>query len=242
MRRHISKALQTRSKAIRTALEGYNKAALALTPPRKQLDWDQVVKYAFLSEFDLLRDARQDVRDKPWATAAGRYAMDRHFKIARAKEELQRLDVEIKRLWTFIHDESAFLKATYKELEAEGNYVMALQVRTLHRRQATYDWEHRERLRKLGKTLGFSGVLKKGLPLDTARRQRAQSKPTIQDNLQDGPGEVAKFEEGLSMMELEEDWEDEELDDEGDEEIPRSIDAVLHISEDGGGAVHLRDF
>ncbi|KAL0948667.1 hypothetical protein HGRIS_010470 [Hohenbuehelia grisea] len=56
LRKHISKALQTRSKAIRTALDKFNKAAAQLKPPRPALKWEEVVEYAFLSEFNLLRD------------------------------------------------------------------------------------------------------------------------------------------------------------------------------------------
>ena len=81
MRKHISKALQSRSQAIRTALDRYNSAAHLLPTPLCQLDWKEVVEYAFLADFDLLRDARQDISDRPWATAAGRLAMDLYFKI-----------------------------------------------------------------------------------------------------------------------------------------------------------------
>lgn len=61
MRKHIGKALQTRSAAIHTALDHYNTAALAVTPPCLTLKWEEVVEYVFLSDFDLLRDAQQDI-------------------------------------------------------------------------------------------------------------------------------------------------------------------------------------
>ncbi|KIK20250.1 hypothetical protein PISMIDRAFT_13140 [Pisolithus microcarpus 441] len=56
LRKHIAKALQTRSTAIKVALDRYNKCALAVRPPRQTLRWEQVVEYAFLADFDLLRD------------------------------------------------------------------------------------------------------------------------------------------------------------------------------------------
>ncbi|KAJ7824252.1 hypothetical protein B0H14DRAFT_3469498 [Mycena olivaceomarginata] len=65
LRKHIAKALQVRSKAT-------------------QLAWETVVEYAFLAEFDLLREGREDIRAEPWALPAGRAAMDQHFKIRRA--------------------------------------------------------------------------------------------------------------------------------------------------------------
>jgi hypothetical protein len=100
--KHIAKALQTRSQAIRTAIDKYNEAALDIDPPRPMLQWDNVIEYGFLAEFDFLRETRQDIRSKPWATPAGRFAMDLHFKILRAHEEIDRLDIEIRRFVTFI--------------------------------------------------------------------------------------------------------------------------------------------
>ena len=102
LRKHIGNALKSRSITIRKALDRYNAAALALVPPREVLDWDQVVEYAFLSDFDLLRDARQDIRRKPWATPAARLAIDQAFKLERAEEEVARLNIEVPCLATYI--------------------------------------------------------------------------------------------------------------------------------------------
>ncbi|KAJ7819280.1 hypothetical protein B0H14DRAFT_2372704, partial [Mycena olivaceomarginata] len=52
--KHITKALQARSKAIRNVIERYNRVALSMEPPMPSLDWDQVVNYGFLGNFDLL--------------------------------------------------------------------------------------------------------------------------------------------------------------------------------------------
>ncbi|PBK84800.1 hypothetical protein ARMGADRAFT_1131654 [Armillaria gallica] len=53
----------------------------ALNPPRETLKWDQVVEYAFLCNFDLLKHARDDKSSCPWAEPSGRAAMDCYFKI-----------------------------------------------------------------------------------------------------------------------------------------------------------------
>ncbi|KAJ7015805.1 hypothetical protein C8F04DRAFT_905260, partial [Mycena alexandri] len=100
LRKHIAKALQARSKGVRSALERYNEAAAAMTPPRTQLSWEQIVDYAFLADFDLLRDGREDIRGEPWAQPAGRIAMDQHFKLLRVDEEIAHLNLEIPRLVT----------------------------------------------------------------------------------------------------------------------------------------------
>ena len=70
-------------------------AAQALSLPCQMLHWKDVVKYAFLADFDLLCDACQDISQRAWVTPAARLAMDLHFKICQAKEEIQRLNIEI---------------------------------------------------------------------------------------------------------------------------------------------------
>ncbi|KAF7353123.1 hypothetical protein MSAN_01499700 [Mycena sanguinolenta] len=120
LRKHIAKALQARSKALKAAIIRYNDAAGALTPPREHLDWEEVVENTFLADFDLLRDARQDIRQEPWALPAGRAAMEQHFKILRAKEEIERLNIEIRGFVTYIGDEEAFLTREESALREEG--------------------------------------------------------------------------------------------------------------------------
>ncbi|KAJ7318464.1 hypothetical protein DFH08DRAFT_1036242, partial [Mycena albidolilacea] len=116
LRKHIAKALQTRSKTIRTALGRYNAAGTSLDPPRRTLKWEEVVEFTFLSDFDLLRDPEGNAAICPWATPAARALMDTHFKILRAKEEIQRLNIEIRRLVTYIRDERDFLVAKEEEI------------------------------------------------------------------------------------------------------------------------------
>ncbi|KAG6898733.1 hypothetical protein C0993_004793, partial [Termitomyces sp. T159_Od127] len=92
LRKHIGKALKARSQAVRNALDKYNAAAHALSPPRPKLSWDLVVEYAFLADFDILSDTRQDVCECPWAALAAQIMMDEYFKIQRAREEIDHLN------------------------------------------------------------------------------------------------------------------------------------------------------
>ncbi|KAJ6580659.1 hypothetical protein B0H19DRAFT_1060400 [Mycena capillaripes] len=94
LRQHIVKALQARSKAIEATIIRYNKAAEEMEPPMSTLDWEEVVEFAFLADFDLLWEARQDIRQQPWASPAGHAAMDQHFKLLRADEEIQCLNIQ----------------------------------------------------------------------------------------------------------------------------------------------------
>ncbi|KAF8066021.1 hypothetical protein FPV67DRAFT_1499112 [Lyophyllum atratum] len=103
MRSHIAKSLQSRSKTIRTAVKQYNTCAAPLGRPT--LDWSKVSHYSFLDEFNLLRDTRNNVQEKPWADPVTRETMRKYQRLQRAKEEIIRCNVEIRRLHTSIVDE-----------------------------------------------------------------------------------------------------------------------------------------
>jgi hypothetical protein len=153
--------LKTRSQAVRTALDRYNLAALMMTPPRQSLDWDEVVAYAFLSDFDLLRDTRQDIRSKPWATPAARLALDQWFKLLRAEEEIKRLNIEVRRFHTYLYAEDALLRSKETEI-ASVNPSLAHQV-WLHRMEhARFNSHHDRILRKVYALHGYTGNPKLG--------------------------------------------------------------------------------
>jgi hypothetical protein len=156
LRKHIANALKARSVAIRTALDRYNTAALALVPPRQTLNWDQVVEYAFLSNFDLLRDARQDIRRKPWATPAARLTIDRAFKLQRAEEEVARLNIEIPRLATYIWDEDIYLRVKEHELST-SHPSLAHQVSIHRMERAHFNAHHFNVLEKIYHLSGYTG-------------------------------------------------------------------------------------
>ncbi|KAF8516427.1 hypothetical protein BU17DRAFT_76640 [Hysterangium stoloniferum] len=64
-----------------------SQTAKGLPIPRRQLEWKEVVEYAFLADFDLLHDACQDISHKL-------LAMDLYFKIQCACEEIDQLNIK----------------------------------------------------------------------------------------------------------------------------------------------------
>ena len=85
----ISKALKTRCKAIQTALKHYNLAAAALDPPCPHLEWQNVVEYGSIAEFDLLCcAAREDIRQHQWANAVNHQATIYALKLENAHAEI----------------------------------------------------------------------------------------------------------------------------------------------------------
>ncbi|KAJ7869704.1 hypothetical protein B0H14DRAFT_2571643 [Mycena olivaceomarginata] len=177
LRKHIAKALQARSKAVRTALERYNAAASVMTPPKRLLAWDE-------GEFDLLREGREDIRTEPWALPAGRAAMDQHFKILRADEEIARLNVEIPRLVTFMADEEDFLVHHEARLQQEGFDGLALQVARHRMERARFNGVHLDRLERRVPPRNVPGLA------DAADERARRSAPsTGGDNDEDGEGD-----------------------------------------------------
>ncbi|KIK64787.1 hypothetical protein GYMLUDRAFT_56771 [Collybiopsis luxurians FD-317 M1] len=127
MRRELAQALKKQSKSIETALNDYNNAASSMNPPRPILNWEEVVDHSFLSEFDILRDTCEDIRQRPWAQPATRTLITQFFKTIRAEEELHCVHQEIRRLYSFMRQETQEL--IEKEMELKNHPELALQVR-----------------------------------------------------------------------------------------------------------------
>ncbi|KAJ7216257.1 hypothetical protein C8J57DRAFT_1440557 [Mycena rebaudengoi] len=152
-RRHIAKALQARSKAIRNALTRYNQAAKALSPPGPELSWQQVVDYSFLSDFDLLRDPAMSTAVREWGTPAARELLDSYFRIERAKEEIVRLDVEIRCLVMHIRDKRVFLLKKEAEIQ-ETNPVLAFFIGRYRQEHGRFDASHLKRFARFATKIG----------------------------------------------------------------------------------------
>jgi hypothetical protein len=90
---------------------------------------------SFLAQFDALRDARQDIRLRPWSHPGNCIIADKYHRFMRAQEEIERLHVEIPRVRTYIADRLAHMSSTAKKL-AEGDYHLQLLAKELQRRVA----------------------------------------------------------------------------------------------------------
>ncbi|KAJ7028794.1 hypothetical protein C8F04DRAFT_1289423 [Mycena alexandri] len=209
LRKHIAKALQARSRAVKTALKNYNDVAPMMDAD--PLTWEEVVEYTFLSQFDILRDGRYDIRMYPWAKPSGRVAMDQYFKIERANEEIPRLNIEIRRVITHARDEDVFLR------RAEAS---VFKYRMLWGR---FSDEHIHRFAALAKVPGFTGSL---LPGVAVNKDRLGSDPTPADTpMATAPAPPA----GIDEVEVGEDEEQEE--EQGEQDLVDQF-TVLTIAQD----------
>ena len=167
-RQHVGQALHARSGAIRTALVRYNDAAQKVIPPRQTLEFNEVIEWAFLSDFDLLRDARQDVRERPWAMPIGRRAVDDYFHMLRAREEIIRCNNEVQRIATHLRDEARFLHF-HEEVHRFTNPLLAHQITRYRQVRGRFDAHHRQQLKAISLLNGFTGSIEPAQSLDTGR-------------------------------------------------------------------------
>jgi hypothetical protein len=115
-----------------------------------------------LADFDLLRDSRQDIRRQLWTEPSRREGMNLYFGIKRAKEEIVRLNVEIRRLLTFMIDDH---RDFYRAIAA--NFI----VDPILACELSWQWQYRHRihsqiafrLRQTASLKGFTGSLLHGV-------------------------------------------------------------------------------
>ena len=129
-----------------------------MDPPRPALSWESVVKAVDIADFDILKDTRQDIRKLEWAQPANREGMVMYFQIKRAKEETTRLNVEIRRLLTFLYDDHV---DHFRAIHANETVNPSLSHEIFLR------WQYRtkiheeivKRIWQTSKLVGFSGSL-----------------------------------------------------------------------------------
>ncbi|KAJ7026529.1 hypothetical protein C8F04DRAFT_1268048 [Mycena alexandri] len=228
MRKHIAKAIQARSKSLKTALTLYNAAAENLGD-RPALTWEEILEMGRLEDFDLLRLAREDIRDVPWAQPGARSTLDLYFQLLRAEEERERLNIEIKRR-----------KGRQRRLKEEGQAARALQVHKYRMQQGRFYGLHQDRLLKLSRLPGFTGSIEPGVGLCRIRRavlEYGDAAPAAEEP-------VAGVEAALAASAAAEnqtggdDGGAQDVDDPSDDEADTEagFEAVLNVAEDRDGA------
>ncbi|KAI0338442.1 hypothetical protein BDW22DRAFT_1337893, partial [Trametopsis cervina] len=164
-------SLQTRSKAIQLAITAYNNAASALDPPRPPLNWSEIGGYDFLEQFALLQDTRNDMRGKRWTEPAVRAVIKMRHRIRRAREELDRLNVEIRRLHTAIRDERILFRQTCANLRAQSSKLIGIVSDFVERRQRIND-DLLRRVYQVYSLPGFTGVKGPGVRLGSTHPEQ----------------------------------------------------------------------
>lgn len=186
-----------------------------------------MVEYAFLADFDLLRDSRQDVRDRPWTKPACRVVIDHYFKLERAREEIQRLNVEIRRVVTYIRDEDKILRSKEADISLE-NPGLAHQVKLYRMERGRFNARHMERFRKLASLPGFSGSIIPGTSTELGR--------DVDKSMDVDDKDVDGHQVGVDTANDADSEEDDE-DDQEEEEIQAMVMALMSLTVDAPGVV-----
>ncbi|KAG1859621.1 hypothetical protein DFJ58DRAFT_715712 [Suillus subalutaceus] len=150
LRTQISKALKSLK----------NKYAAKMMLPRPPLEWTQIVKYSFLAD-------DEQIQTKRWANLLYRQASTQYFDGVRAKEEVQRLNVEVGRLMTKIHDDAIYYPSAITALSAEDSPLASELSRQWDQLQSLNLW-HRQRICQIQSLHGYSGLLMPGTRLGSA--------------------------------------------------------------------------
>ncbi|KAF9060672.1 hypothetical protein BDP27DRAFT_1429783 [Rhodocollybia butyracea] len=220
LRKHIANAMKICSKSISAAIIAYNDAATSLTPPRPTLKCEEALEFIYLSEFDILRNAREDVRERPWATPGNRLIMTEFFKLIRAEEEIGRLHLEIQRLITHMFDEEELIldKAEAVELEDPG---LALQLRSYWNERGKFNELHRRHLFAIKKLPGFQP---ENLQYFRRGTHVSQEDASMSSERSDRTAGVE--------AEPDEPWAEDEDGGEDDDEILGLVDTVMNLTVD----------
>ncbi|KAI0343135.1 hypothetical protein BDW22DRAFT_1329220 [Trametopsis cervina] len=153
----IQPSLQTRSKAIQQAIASYNTAAAALDPPHPPLNWSEIGGYQFLEQFALLQNTRNDVCDLQWTKSAVRAVMKMRHRIRHTREEIDRLNVEVRRLHTAIRDERVLFNQTCARLQAANDPLLG-PVKEFAERRGRMNDHLLGRVYEVYRLQGFTGI------------------------------------------------------------------------------------
>ncbi|KDQ19129.1 hypothetical protein BOTBODRAFT_90617, partial [Botryobasidium botryosum FD-172 SS1] len=96
-----------------------------------------------------------------WTNPAIREAMVDYFRLQRAKEEIARLNIEVRRLRTWIDDEDLHYQHVVKALQT-SDPNLAAEVESQGVVRAKFNAWHRHVLQAIENLAGFSGVHGRG--------------------------------------------------------------------------------
>ncbi|KAF8590863.1 hypothetical protein K439DRAFT_1644436 [Ramaria rubella] len=92
----LAKANLMATVAVHNAVDKYNAMAPLQDPPCQLLEYSAVAAYSWLGEFDLLKESRYEVLQRPWAIPLYREIASKYYKIVHAREELPLLAMAIR--------------------------------------------------------------------------------------------------------------------------------------------------
>ncbi|KAH0826019.1 hypothetical protein J3R83DRAFT_7500 [Lanmaoa asiatica] len=158
MQKHISKALTRRSGAVCSTLDQYNKLAHCQTPPHPKLDYTQVISYATLGDFALLKHSHANLLAKPWSISANHEMATKYFKVLHLHEKIVCLGVEVRRLQAWVNFEDDAIRSAINKLKLDDPTYLVAEMENLYAERHHVNDIHCARLSKICALDGFSGM------------------------------------------------------------------------------------
>ena len=187
--KQISKAIVKRSAAIQSALEKYNKLAVKQHPPQPTLQYNEVTSYVSLGNFNLLKHSQHDVLAKPWVSPTHREMIVKYFKLLRAREEIERLNVEIPRLHAWVDAEDLEMQKCITRLQSSAP-LLAAEISAVCRWQQWVNDLHHTRLAQIYNLTHYDGPI------------HVEVLEEVEDDVQDKGDEAIRFEACMERMDL----------------------------------------
>lgn len=189
-----------------------------------------VLDFVYIGQFDILRCSRRGLDSKPWTRTPEREALASFYKLQRAREEIERLNVEIRRLVTYIHDHRLQVEQILTDLRVLDPCI-AHQLEKKYRMRRALDRVHLRRFQTLVALDGFTGSCRVGLHVSKSsgagQPRTEMSADELDGDVEPQNGESGEFETGGEADELEHALEG--TDDETDEEIANYASEGLDI-------------
>ncbi|KAG1769048.1 hypothetical protein EV702DRAFT_979077, partial [Suillus placidus] len=141
-----------------SALDKYNKLAVSQNSRQPMLQYSEVMSYAALGKFKILKCSRHDILAKPWSNGTHREMANKYFKIIHAWEEITRLNVEIQRLQAWVDKEDSDVERMATELDST-DMLLAAELQLLFNCQCRINDVHRSHLACIYNLPGFTGSI-----------------------------------------------------------------------------------
>lgn len=142
---------------MRNALEKYNKLAVKQNPLRPVLQYSEVLSYATLGDFNLLKHSRHVILAKPWSNIMHHQMAVKYFKLLSAHEEIGRLNIEVRWLQAWVDVKTKEIEQVAEEVEAQDPLLSA-ELWALTCCQRHINIQHQLRLQHIYNIDGYSGV------------------------------------------------------------------------------------
>lgn len=152
--------------------------------------------------------------------------MDGYFKLLRAEEEITRLNIEIRRLLTFMRDEDTFLSANEKEVGLTDP-ALAYQIHVERNDINRFTTRHMKNLNHILQLPGFTGSMSFGIHItEPSLRLSSPTPPPITND-----PVITMVED--DQADLEADLEEEQAGEDEEQEVMAAYSTILEFTFDG---------